>query len=233
MKKKLYMVLDVETVNDTTDALVYDVGFAICDRTGKIYDMDSMLIADIYLYERELMDTAYYADKLPLYREKLFRKEIRLVSYFEAQKTIKRKLEEWNVESVCAYNASFDRNALNTTLRWETKSRYRWFLPYGTKVDCIWHMACQVICTQKKYQKFCFDNGYTSGSGNVKTDAETVYRYMTRDTEFEEEHTGFRDVEIEVEILAYCLRQKKKMNRGINRFCWKIPQFTKPVPAIR
>jgi hypothetical protein len=50
-----------------------------------------------------------------------------------------------------AYNAAFDMNGLNKTQRYITKSAYRWFFPYGVKVECIWHMACQTICSQKKY----------------------------------------------------------------------------------
>ena len=47
----------------------------------------------------------------------------------------------------------FDLNALNKTIRYVTKSKVRYFFPFGTKVCCIWHMACQVLCTQKTFQK--------------------------------------------------------------------------------
>ena len=36
MGKDYYLVLDVETANSTNDPLVYDLGFAVCDRKGKI-----------------------------------------------------------------------------------------------------------------------------------------------------------------------------------------------------
>lgn len=44
-------------------------------------------------------------------------------------------------------------------------------------------------------------------SGNYSTTAETLYRYITNNTEFEEEHTALADSEIEWEILKYCLQK--------------------------
>ena len=85
-------------------------------------------------------------------------------------------------------------------------------------------MACQVICTQKNYNKFCLKNGFVSQKGNISTSAETVFAYINNDKNFKESHTGLQDVLIEVQILAHCYRQHKKMEKVINRCCWKIPQ---------
>ena len=133
--------------------------------------------------------------------------------------------KEWGTHKITIKRPIGIRDtALNTTERWLTKSKYRFFLPYGTKVFCIWHMACQVLCTQKSYIRFCLENGLTSPSGNIKTSAEAVYAYMTDNAEFSESHTGLRDVLIEVQIMARCFRQHKHMDKAINRSCWRIPQ---------
>ena len=224
MNKKYFLVLDVETANSTEDALVYDVGFVICDRKGEIFDCDSFIVSDIFRDEAELMKTAYYATKIPQYLKGLEEKAFRMVTFFEARKRILEAMKKWNVEAVCAYNAHFDTTALNTTQRWLTKSKYRYFLPYGTKIWCIWHMACQLICTQRNYVRFCLENGYFSKSGNIQTSAEVVYRYMTKDSDFDESHTGLQDVLIETKIFAKCYAQHKKFDKAINRFCWRIPQ---------
>ena len=47
---------------------------------------------------------------------------------------------------------------------------------------------------------------------------------MTQNPNFEEKHTGLEDVKIEVQIMARCFRQHKKMDKGINRLCWRTPQ---------
>ena len=222
--KKFYLVLDVETANSTDDALVYDLGLAVCDRLGRVYETRSILISDIFLQERELMATAYYSRKIPQYLEALARGEHEVLNFYQARQYVLGLFERYNIAAVAAYNANFDRNALNVTERWLTKSKFRYFFPYGTEFICIWHMACQLICTQSRYIKFCFANGLESASGNIKTSAETVYAYMTKCPDYEECHTGLQDVLIEVQIFAKCLAQHKKFDSSINRLCWKIPQ---------
>ncbi len=222
--KKYYLVLDVETANSTDDALVYDLGYVVCDKKGNIYEADSFIVSDIFFEEADLMQSAYYAKKIPTYLEGIKNRAFNVVTFKQAREQLLNAMKKYKVEAVCAYNANFDYTALNTTQRWLTKSKYRFFLPYGTKVYCIWHMACQLICTQKAYIKFCLENGFVSKSGNIKTSAETVYAYMTNNADYDENHTGLEDVLIETKILAKCFAQHKAMDKNINRFCWRIPQ---------
>ena len=222
--KKYYLVLDVETANSTDDALVYDLGYVVCDKKGNIYEADSFIVSDIFFEEANLMQSAYYAKKIPTYLEGIKNRAFNVVTFKQAREKLLNAIKSYKIEAVCAYNANFDYTALNTTLRWLTKSKYRYFLPCGTKVYCIWHMACQLICTQKNYIKFCLENGFVSPSGNIKTSAETVYAYMTNNADYDENHTGLEDVLIETKILAKCFAQHKKMEKNIYRFCWRIPQ---------
>lgn len=224
MRKNYYLVLDVETANGTDDALVYDLGFAVVDSQGFVYHTESLIVSDIFFNETELMQSAYYAEKIPKYLNGIKAKAFRVVTFSTARKIIAEMLERWNVKAVCAYNAHFDTTALNTTERWLTKSKYRYFLPYGTQVFCIWNMACQVICTKTRYIKFCLANGFVSPSGNIKTSAETVYAYLTKDSTYEECHTGLEDVLIEAKIMARCFAEHKHFEKNINRLCWRIPQ---------
>lgn len=50
-------------------------------------------------------------------------------------------------------------------------------------------------------------------SGNYSTTAETVYRYITNNIDFIEEHTALADSEIEWEILRYCLLKGAKIDQ--------------------
>ena len=229
-RKKYFLVVDVETANSTDQALTYDIGFSVCDKQGRVYESRSYAISDIFFDEkkifnnRELMDSAYYNEKLPQYFDGMRSGAWKVAPLLVVRKEIHQLMKEYNINVVCAYNCYFDKNALNTTLRYITKSSLRWFFPYGTEFYCIWNMACQTICKQKSYLKFCLKNGLYSESGNCKTSAETVYAYMTQNANFEEQHTGLEDVKIEVQIMARCFRQHKKMDKGINRLCWKTPQ---------
>jgi hypothetical protein len=229
-RRKYFLVVDVETANSTEQALTYDLGFSVCDKQGRVYESRSYAISDIFFDEkkifnnRELMDSAYYKEKLPQYFDGIRSGAWKVSPLLTVRKEIHQLMEEYNINVVCAYNCHFDKNALNTTLRYVTKSSLRWFFPYDTEFYCIWNMACQTICKQKGFLRFCFENGLYSKSGNCKTSAETVWAYMTQNPSFEEKHTGLEDVKIEVQIMARCFRQHKKMDKGINRLCWRVPQ---------
>lgn len=223
MNTAKFLVVDVETANSTDDALVYDLGYAVTDRFGNIYEAASLTISDIFYGERELMQSAYYAKKIPLYLEAIKSKKTEVVTFKTAYIRIRQIMKKYAIKVVAAYNASFDTRALNTTLRFLSSSQKRYFFPYGTEVYCIWHMACQVLYTQKSFQKMAIANNWISEKGNLKTSAEVGFRYMSKDSSFEEEHTGLADVMIEIQIMARCFRQKKKMVKTVNRFCWRIP----------
>lgn len=223
-----YLVLDVETANGLDDPLVYDIGGCVCDKQGRVYTSFSFTIRDIFVYERELMRTAYYSDKIPSYIAEHQRGTREMVSFYEARKYILELMRAYNIADVCAYNAYFDRNALNTTQRWLTKSKQRYFFPYGTNFICIWNMACQTLCQRKTYKQFCEQHNFTSnrkGEPNAKnysTSAETVYKYLILDPLYEEEHKGLNDVMIETYIFARCFAAKKRFynGKGIKRNCW-------------
>ena len=222
-RRKKMMVLDIETLNSTEDALSYDVGFAVTDKKGHIYEEHSFIIYDMFFEEKELMQSAYYAKKIPEYLDGIKKGNHKVVTFMTAWRIIRQVMEKYGIKEVYAYNAAFDYGGLNRTLRYISKSKYRWFFPYGTKIFCIWHMACQVLFTQKTFWKVALANGWVTKSGNFQTSAEIAYRYMTGQKEFDEEHKGLDDVRIEVQILLKCIRQHKKMNPWINRSCWRIP----------
>jgi hypothetical protein len=219
-RKKYVIVLDVETANMSEDALVYDLGFGVYDKEGNEYESYSKVITNIFDKESDLMQSAYYHEKLPKYYEELEKGSRERIGILQAKKLIREVMEKYNINEVYAYNANFDLNALNKTIRYVTKSKVRYFFPYGTKVCCIWHMACQTLCLQKTFQK----QNIRNANGNLITNAERVYSYIM-DIDFQEEHTGLEDTRIEAKIMAWCFKQHKKMARNINRACWRIPNL--------
>ena len=222
--REVKVTLDIETANSTEDALAYDVGFVVHYNNGEIIERHSYIVRDVFFNMADLMQTAYYAEKIPEYMESIARGEREVKSLYEVRQILHDVCKRYKVKAIMAYNAAFDTRGLNTTQRYVTKSAYRWFLPYGIEVQCIWHMACQTICSQKKYYDFCIENGFVSAAGNISTSAETVYAFITNNPDFEEEHKGLEDVEIETAIYTECRRKHKKMNKNINRACWRIPQ---------
>lgn len=211
-RKNYYLTLDTETTNSLDDALVYDIGGAIHDKKGNIKEKFSFVITDIFC-QNGLMESAYYKEKIPRYEEQLIKGERTKVTFFKARKHILNLMKKYNVKAVVAYNARFDLNALNTTIRYLTKSKYRYFFPYGTTIYDSLKMTRDTIGKQKSYYDFCHKNGFLTKhrTPQLQMKAETVYRYMTNDINFIESHTGLEDVMIEIQIFARCIRQHKKM----------------------
>ena len=227
-RKKYYLVLDTETCEDVdVNPIPYDIGWAICDRHGNIFVERSYVVADSFLDLKDSMKTAYYAEKIPSYWEDIKKGTRTLSTMWNIRKRMIEDMRHYNINTVCAYNMAFDQRALNNLIRYTTKSKYRYWFPFGTKYECIWHETCQLLASRKSYIKFCLQNGLVSPSGNTQTGAEMVYKYLTKNPDFIESHTGLEDVRIEVSIMAKCFQQKKKMDRGINRLCWRIPQTIK------
>ena len=74
-------------------------------------------------------------------------------------------------------------------------------------------MAKSVIGQMPTYKRFCENNGYLTKNGALRFTAEIVYRFISKNNEFVENHTGLEDTLIEKEILAYCYKQHKKMDK--------------------
>jgi len=222
-RKHYILVIDIETANDIENAIAYDLGFVVADRKGNIYETHSLMISEIFINHAGLLKSAYYAEKIPSYWKDYAKGERKMVSIVTAKRMIYDIVKEYRIKDIFAYNASFDMNGLNRTLRYLTKSKYRWFFPYGTKINCIWHMACQTILQQKAFFDFAIKNGLVK-NGKVSTTAETAYRYICKDNTFAESHTGLEDVMIETQILAKCYAQHKPMDTTIRYFCSNLPQ---------
>lgn len=221
LTNRFILLLDVETTNTTDCAIVYDIGFILMDIYGNIYETGSFVIRDVFCYERDLMETAYYADKIPEYISDLRAGNRKMVDFMTAWNYIKRLMKKYDCHTVAAYNCNFDKNALNNTLRYLSKSKYRWFFPYGTEFVCIWNMACNSICGTGEYRTFAeLNRFYSNHEKNYKATAETVYAFITNEPNFNEEHKGYDDVLIERKIFIKCFEYGGTI-MGIKRNCWQ------------
>lgn len=212
-RKSYYIVFDTETANGLDDPIVYDLGGAVVDKKGKVYETFSLIINEVFYGMEDLMESAYYAKKIPMYKEQIENKERKVVSLFEARKIFHALCKKYNVKACIAHNARFDYRATAKTQRYLTKSRYRFFLPYGLELWDTMRMAEDTICKQVHYKEWCYLNGYLTKNGRVRKTAEILYRYISGEHDFKESHTGLEDVMIEKEIFAHCIRQHKPMRK--------------------
>lgn len=221
-RKNYYLTLDVETAGSFKQKLVYDLGFAIHDRKGNIIEERSFIIEEIF-YNKDLMDTAYYKEKVPTYERDIVRGLHDVVPFDYARNVMLNMIEHYNPKFVMAYNLNFDMDALRKTAKHIMGlDKFLDNRAKGIVPKCIWSYACETLFKQKSFAKFAFENGLYSEAGNYKTSAEVAYAYMTGNASYEEEHTGMEDVRIEVEIFARCERQHKKHESGILSHPWRL-----------
>lgn len=224
MTKKYFIVLDTETMNSIEQPLCYDIGWVVCDRDGNIYEERSFVVAETFLDMKDVMQSAYYADKIPQYWEDIKSGNRTIKPMWTIRKQLIDDMKNYNTNMVGAYNMGFDKRALNNLIRYTSKSWARWFFPYDTEYFCIWNFACSVLLNTKSYVDFAIENNLISEADNILTSAECAYKFITKDTEFREEHKGLEDVKIEVAIMAKCYKTHKKIENNVNSTCWRKVQ---------
>ncbi len=227
MDKRInYLIgLDTETCNgiltnnklDLSQSIVYDIGWAITDKKGNIYKTRSFVIYEIFCGMKDVMKSAYYAEKIPKYWDEIQNGSRNLVSFWTMWKILKQDIKEYHVKNIFAHNAGFDVRALNNTIRYISKSKYRWFFPYNIEFWDTLKMARQTIGKQKTYKNWCVRNEYMTKhrKPQVRLTAEILYKYISGDDDFIESHTGLEDVLIETKIMVHCFRQHKKMEKRL------------------
>ena len=199
-----YIMLDTETTNSLDDPICYDVGFAVVDKEGSIYETHSFVVAEVFLNE-ELMESAYFIEKVPQYWEDIKNGTRKLAKFNTIRKVLAETMKKYNTNIVIAHNARFDYRSTAKTQRYLTKSKYRYFLPYGTEVWDTLKMAREVLKNDVDYDNFCYNNNYVTKRGCKRFTAEILYRFFTGDNDFVESHTGLEDVTIEKVIFAECM----------------------------
>lgn len=214
MEKNYYLMLDTETANGLDCPIVYDIGFAVIDKKGNVYESFSFVVYEVFCKMKDLMQTAYYKEKIPMYEKDLTEGKRKIATYKTIKTIIANLCKKYNIVAVVAHNARFDYKSTVNTQRYLTKSKYRYFLPYGIPIWCTLTMARQTIAKQPTYKIWCKENGFTTKNGAVRLTAEVLYRFITQDIGFTESHTGLEDVMIEKEIFTRILRQHKKIDKS-------------------
>lgn len=223
MKKTTIMILDTETCNiEQTDTvkrgnnLTYNIGWQIVTPcNGEVLEQRSYLAEEIFIGEIERMASCYYAAKIPQYFDGLWSGEYELDSFFSILLDLNRACREYNVSAICAHNAAFDVDALNTTVRYLTGLDFIKALPQGIEIWDSMKMANSIFGKRPTYRKWCEENGFMTkhATPRPRMSAEVLYRFIAQDVNFEEEHTALADVIIETEIVLACYRSHKKFEK--------------------
>ena len=218
------LIIDTETTPTrkvpmylmAANSLVYEFGGVVRDtKTGEIVKSFSFVISDTF-YNNTLMQSAYYAKKLPQYHEGIAKGLWLSVPFKYAYEYVNSLIEEYGIKTVWAYNAEFDVTTLNNSIKTYSNGWINEFFSKKITVKDVW-ARCANITGTKKYVAYCVDNGYLTAKDNPKTSAEIVYRFLTQNDTFIEAHTALNDAEIEAFILTCAQKKKTKALRGIGR----------------
>ncbi len=205
------IVIDTETTNSIDDPICYDVGWAVIDETGKIYEEFSFVVADVFL-DKELMSSAYFIEKVPQYWADIKLGLRELKTFRNIKKAFADCVKRNEIKIVMAHNARFDYRSLNLTQRYLTSSKYRYFFPFGIEIWDTLKMSREVLRDDEKYSEFCYNNEFLTKRLCKRYTAEIIYRFIIDDVSFEESHTGLEDVKIEKEIFKFCKERKPEID---------------------
>lgn len=207
-----FLVIDIETTKK--DAKIFDISFGVYSRKeGKIGSMG-------YIVAENRSDIPYYEDRLKKYKAYLMQGKYKVESFERIMAIIAAIIKKYEPEYGIAYNSGFDFQKIEDACR---IAKIENPLKKVKELD-LYNMAAQTLGRQKWFKEFTDKNELKTEKGNRKSSAETMYAYMIMNPEYEEEHTGLADIEIEMEILERVVRQKKKMDTNRNKEAWKIVQ---------
>ena len=192
-------IFDTETIS-IDKPFCYNIGYVIADAdTHEIALRRSFVVEQVW-HNLPLFTTAYYADKREIYVAEMRARVTIMDKYGYICQQMIRDFKNFNVEIAFAFNSSFDEKVFNFNCDW-----YKCANPFDNiEIKDIRGFAHYFI-VDNAYKNFCEEHSYFTDSGNYSTTAETIYRYLSSDTEFNEAHTALEDAEIEWDILGACV----------------------------
>lgn len=197
------MVFDTETTN-LEKPFCYNIGYVIYNTdTGERLLQKDFVVEQVW-HNTMLFTTAYYADKRPIYVNRMKGRTCRMEKFGYITQTMYRDIQEYEVQYAFAYNSPFDTKVFEFNCDW-----FKCINPLDTVtvIDIRGHVHHSIAFTEE-YQAFCDTHGLYTDNGNYSTTAEALTRFLQNNAEFIEEHTALADALIELEILKECVARE-------------------------
>lgn len=194
------VIFDTETTS-LEKPFCYNVGYVIVTPQWEVLKKREFVIEQIW-HNLPLFNTAYYADKRPLYVTRLrVRDNITMEKFGYVTQKMIRDFEKYGVKAAYAYNAPFDDKVFQFNCDW-----FKVINPFdNVPILDIRGLVHAFIAETADFKTFCENNQRFTESGNYSTTAETLFQYITGEVNFVEAHTALNDSEIEMKILAKCV----------------------------
>ena len=201
------MVFDTETTN-LEKPFCYNIGYVIIDTDSREVLASKDFVVEQVWHNPMLFTTAYYADKRSLYVERMKARKVKMDKFGYITQQMVRDIDFYGIEHAYAYNSPFDTKVFEYNCEW-----FKCINPFdNVAIHDVRGYVHKTLAWGADFQAFCDEHQYYTESGNYSTTAETVFRYLSQDTEWCEEHTALADSIIECEILCECIERGCEWN---------------------
>ena len=192
------MIFDTETTS-LDKPFCYNIGYMIVNTDGEYICSRDFVVEQVW-HNPMLFTTAYYANKREIYIKSMRQRKTKMDKFGYICQQMIRDIKNFEVTSAYAYNSPFDEKVFNFNCDW-----FKCNNPFDNiPIFDIRGYAHHYICGDD-FKQWCEEYNAFSESGNYSTTAENIYRYITNNTDFVEEHTALADSEIETDILLFAL----------------------------
>ena len=206
-QKMNIMVFDTETTS-LEKPFCYNIGYIIMDTESREVRIKRDFVVEQVWHNTMLFTTAYYADKREIYVNRMKARKVRMEKFGYITQQMYRDIVEFEIQHAYAYNSPFDVKVFAYNCEW-----FKCINPLDTvAVHDIRGYVHKKIAWSEHFQALCDEHGWYTESGNYSTTAETLFRYLTGDVEWQEEHTALADSEIEGAILCECIERGCEWN---------------------
>ena len=206
------LVFDTETVS-LDKPFMYNLGWVVLDlESGENVEEKDYVIERVW-HNTELMNTAYYKEKRPLYIKRMRSRKVKMLPLSKVLGDLRKTIKKFNIKVAYAFNSSFDERVFDYNCEF-----YRLNNPLEqVAIRDIRKVVLGGLLNIRDYKEFINESLASCGSdaerakirakfitekGRVKTTAESIYSFLTLDYNYCEEHTALEDSKIEAKILC-------------------------------
>jgi hypothetical protein len=194
------IVFDTETTS-IKKPFAYNIGYKVVNVESRETLVRRDFVVEQVWQNLELFSSAYYVEKREIYVSRMRARKVIQDKFGYICRQMYRDIKTNEIEHGYAYNSGFDIGVFAFCCEW-----YKVQNPLDNiQVHDIWGFVSEFISNTEDYKFFCETNGLFTDSNNYSASAESVYKYITKNLDFVEEHTALADSEIESEILFECV----------------------------
>lgn len=200
------VVFDTETIS-LEKPFCYNIGYTIVNKESREHLVKRDYVVEQIWHNPMLFITAYYADKRDIYVKAMRSRKTIMAKYGYICQAMIRDFIKYEVAGAYAFNSPFDDKVFTYNSDWFKCNNPFDNIPIFDIRGYVHHFM-----VDDSFKAFCEEHGYFTDSGNYSTTAEVMYRYLTGNTDFIEDHTALSDSEIEADILLECFKRGAEVN---------------------